>query len=87
MDAWDGRCCMEALSKRRGWPEVFCATAQMKGGQAVEGGGRVLGAPHLDNSHRSHALEQIRGVRGEANPPGSDYVACLAVGLPCPMHF
>ena len=51
------------------WPDLFCATAQMKGGQAVEGGARVLGAPPLENSHRSYALGQNRGVRGEANPP------------------
>ena len=41
----------------------------MKGGQAVEGGARVLGAPPLENSHRSYGLGQNRGVRGEANPP------------------
>jgi len=41
----------------------------MKGGQAVEGGARVLRAPPLENSHRRHALGQNRGVRGEANPP------------------
>ena len=41
----------------------------MKGGQAVEGGARVLGAPPLEYSHCSHALGQIWGVRGEATPP------------------
>ena len=41
----------------------------MKGGQAVEGGARVLGAPPLEYSHHRHALGQIRGVRGEATPP------------------
>ena len=51
------------------WPDLFCATAQMKGGQAVEGGARVLGAPPLEYSHHSHALGQNRGVRGKANPP------------------
>ena len=50
------------------WPDLFCATAQMKGGQAVEGGARVLGAPPLENSHRSYGLGQNRGVRGEATP-------------------
>ena len=35
-------------SARRSWPEVFCGTARMKGGQAVEGGARVLGAPLLE---------------------------------------
>ena len=56
----------------------------MKGGQAVEGGARVLGPPPLEYSHCSHALGQIWGVRGKATPPEpcACYAALFDLGLP-----
>ena len=58
MDDWAAQGAIKALRKAR-WAQSLLRDCAEEGGQAVEGGARVMGAPPLEYSHRSRSVSHL----------------------------